>query len=107
MLRPLVVLARGAEAPSRMLSYVWGGSGTPGAVVESPFFGGVNAMIIVHNATTPVGVWISERVNIVADHQRAFGMVPSRVSHILLSADSDDTGTRNRAFVRNIEFRPK
>ena len=106
MLRPLFVLLRGADAPGRMLSYVWGGFGTPGEVVESPYFGGVNAIIVVHNQATPVGGWIMERVNVVADHQRAFGTTPSMVSHILVSADSDDTGTRNRAFVRNIMFAP-
>lgn len=107
LLRPVIELLRGRDSPSRMLSYVWGGFGEPGEVVESPFFGGVNAMIIIRNETDLVGGWIMERVNVVADHKRAFGFTPIATSHVLVGADSDDTRTRNRAFVRNISFVPK
>jgi hypothetical protein len=100
-------MARGPDAPSRMLSYVWGGFGKPGEIFESPFFGGVNAMIICRNETAPVGSWIKERFNVVADFERAFGLAPSAVAHILIEADSDDTGTRTHAFVRNILFSQK
>ena len=107
LLRPVIELLRGPDAPSRMLSYVWGGFGKPGEVVESPFFGGVHVLIICRNETDPVGSWIMERFNVVADHERAFGITPSAAAHVLVSADSDDTGTRSRAFVRNIVFAPK
>jgi hypothetical protein len=81
MLRPLIELVRGSDAPSRMLSYVWGGFGKPGEVVKSPFFGGVNAIVICRNETDAVGSWIMERFNVVADHERAFGITPSAVAH--------------------------
>ena len=76
-------------------------------VVKSPFFGGVNAMTIIRKETDRVGGCIMERVNVVADHKRAFGITPNTTSHIMVGADSDDTGARNRAFVRNIRFVPK
>ena len=60
-----------------------------------------------NDETDPVGRWIMERFNVVADFERAFGITPSRASHVLVGADSDDTGTRTRAFVRNILFAPK
>ena len=107
LLRPVIELVRGPDAPSRVLSYVWGGFGKPGDLIESPSFGSVNAMIICRNETDPVGSWIMERFNVVADFERAFGITPSRASHVLVGADSDDTGTRTRAFVRNILFAPK
>ena len=107
LLRPVIELVRGPDTPSRMLSYVWGGFGKPCEVVKSLFCGGVNAMTIIRNETDPVGGWIMERVNVVADHKRAFGITPNTTSHILVGADSDDTGARNRAFVRNIRFVPK
>jgi len=103
LLRPAIELLRGADAPGRMLSYVWGGFGKPGDLVESPFFGGVNAMII-SRVNDPVGIWVMERVNVVADHERAFNRTPSHVAHILISADSDDTKTHSQAFVRNLDF---
>ena len=107
MMRPLVEMARGADAPSRVLSYVWGGFGKPGDMIESPFFGAVNAMIICRNARAPVGEWVSEEFDVIADHERAFGSMPTKVAHILLAADSDDTGGKNRASVRKITFRAK
>ena len=100
-------MVRGPDAPSRMLSYVGGGFGKPCEVVESPFFGSVNAMIIIRNETDPVGDWVMERVDVVADHKRTFGITPNVTSHVLVGADSDDTRTRNRAFVRNVNFVPK
>ncbi len=107
LLRPVIELVRGPDAPSRMLSYVWGGFGKSGDVVESPFFGGVNAMIISRTGIDPVGSWITERFNVIADHERAFGITPIAVAHVLIGADSDDTETRNRAYVRKITFVPK
>ena len=64
-------------------------------------------MIIIRNKTDPVGGWIMERISVVTDHKGAFGITPIATSHVLVGADSDDTRTRNRAFVRNISFVPK
>ena len=107
MMRPLVEMARGVNAPSRALSYVWGGFGNTGDMIESPFFGAVNAMIICRNAEAPVGEWLSEKFDVIADHKRAFGSIPVKVAHILIAADSDDTGGMNRASVRKIMFRAR
>ena len=107
IMRPLVEIIRGTDAPGRMLSYVWGGFGNPGDMIESPFFGAINAMIICRNATAPVGEWVYEEANLIADHERAFGSTPTKAAHILLAADSDDTGSKNRASVRKIMFRAK
>ena len=107
IMRPLVEIVRGTDAPSRMLSYVWGGFGNPGDMIESPFFGAINAMIICRNAGAPVGEWVNEEANIIADHERAFGSTPTKTAHMLLAADSDDTGGINRASVRKIMLRAK
>lgn len=104
LLRPVFELFRGSDSPSRMLSYVWAGFGKPGDTFESPFFGGVNAMIIGENENSPIGQWQTQRVNVIADHKRAFGFAPRTTEHILISADSDDTGSSNRAWIRNIKF---
>ncbi|MEK9724327.1 MAG: DUF3047 domain-containing protein [Rhodospirillaceae bacterium] len=104
LLRPMVELARGSDAPARVLSYVWGGFGAPGQVVESPFFGSVNAMIVARTQAAPVGEWLAERVDVAADHKRVFGTDPVKAAHVLIAADSDDTGADNRAFVRGLAF---
>ncbi|MEQ9172375.1 MAG: DUF3047 domain-containing protein [Rhodospirillales bacterium] len=108
LLRPLVELARGTDAPARTLSYVWSGDATtPGAVVASPYFGDVNVMIVARTGDAPLGAWLRETVDVAADHQRVFGRRPLRVAHVLIGADSDDTGSRNRGFVRGISFQAR
>ncbi|HCS71922.1 MAG TPA: hypothetical protein DIW51_18340 [Rhodospirillaceae bacterium] len=105
LLRPLVELARGKDAPARTLSYVWSGDATtPGTVVASPYFGDVNVMIVARSGHAPLGTWLRETVDVAADHERVFGRRPLRASHVLIGADSDDTGSRNRGFVRGISF---
>jgi hypothetical protein len=104
LMRPLVELARGKDAPARTLSYVWSGDGTPGAVVHSPYFGDVNVMIVTRTGDAPVGQWLRETVDVAADHERVFGRPAQRAAHVLIGADSDDTGSRNRGFVRGISF---
>ena len=64
-------------------------------------------MTIIRNESDPVGGWIMEWVNVVADHKGIFGITPIATSHVLVGADSDDTRTRNRAFVHDISFVPK
>ncbi len=108
LLRPLVELARGVDAPARTLSYVWSGdTTTPGTVVASPYFGDVNVMIVARTGSAPLGIWLRETVDVAADHERVFGRRPLRASHVLIGADSDDTGSRNRGFVRGVSFRAR
>ncbi|MEQ8226543.1 MAG: DUF3047 domain-containing protein [Rhodospirillales bacterium] len=107
MLRPLVELARGKNTPGRTISYVWSGYGTPGQIVASPYFGEVNVMIVARTAESPVGEWLREQVDVAADYERVFGHRPGRTAHILIGADSDDTQSRNKGFVRDITFQPE
>ena len=104
LLRPLVELARGKDAPGHTLSYVWSGYGRPGEVVRSPYYGSVNVMIVARNGSAPLGRWLTETVDVAADHLRVFGHPATHTADILIGADSDDTGNRNRAFVRHIAF---
>jgi len=40
---------------------VWGGYGNPADVIESPYYGTVNAMIIVRNQSALGGDWVVEK----------------------------------------------
>lgn len=102
--RPVIELAHGADAPGRVISYVWAGHGAQGDLVESPYFGDTNVMLISRTEADPVGQWISERVDVVEDHRRIFGQEPTRVAHILIASDSDDTETRLQGQVRDLGF---
>lgn len=104
LLRPLVELARGKDAPGRGISYVWSGYGKPGDVVDSPFLGAAHKMVVTRNGAAPTGQWLTEHVDVAADHERLFGSRPKSVAQVMIGADSDDTGGKNRAFVRHIAF---
>jgi hypothetical protein len=104
LMRPLLEVWRGTDTPSRGISYVWAASGSHGEIIKSPYFGEANVMIVTRNALDAVNNWVMERVDIVADHERAFGFSPSVVAHMLISADSDDTGTENQAYIKGLRF---
>ena len=102
--RPLVEIWRGPNTPSRGISYVWATPGVTGEVISSPYFGESNVIIITRNDKDPVNTWISERVDVVADHVRIFGFAPTVAAHLMISADSDDTEAKNQAFVKELRF---
>jgi len=71
--------------------------------------------IITHHMTSRVkmvaagggrdlGVWHSERRNVLADYRRAFGEDPPRVASIGIMSDSDNTGTSITAYYGDIRF---
>ena len=102
--RYLLEVWRGSDTPSRGISYVWTALGAPGEIIKSPYFGEANVMIVTRNNTDVVKNWVKERVDIVADHERAFGFTPTVAAHILISSDSDDTGTKNQVSVKGLRF---
>lgn len=102
--RPMVELLHGANAPGRVISYVWAGYGQQGDVVKSPYFGDNNVMVICRTGADPVGEWVSERFDVAGDHQRIYGSPPTQVAHVLIASDSDDTRSRMQAQVRNLGF---
>ena len=102
--RPFIKRKKGPNAPGRMLAYIWAGHGHRGDLYSSPFFGKINKMIVKRNSGDATGVWLKEQVDIFSDHKKAFGTVPTKVTQILISADTDNTKTSNTGFVRKIKF---
>ena len=104
LLRPMVELIEGKNAPGRMLSYIWTGYGKADELYKSPFYGGVNVMIVKRNSSDPLNKWQKESVNLVADYQRAFGSKPHKISEILIGADTDDLLGSSIGRLRNINL---
>ena len=102
--RSLMDIWCGSDAPSRGISYVWADSGVIGEVIPSPYSGESNVMIIARNGKDPVNRWVTERFDVVADHKRVFGFAPTVAAHLMISADSDDTGINNQAFIKSLLF---
>jgi Protein of unknown function (DUF3047) len=102
--RPLVEAYAGENAPGRVLVYVWGGDHPRGEWVESPHLRSAGAMRVLRPADSPTGQWFEERVDIVQDYREAFGEDPPDPTQIAISADTDDTGSTSRGFVKDLAF---
>ncbi|WP_137181398.1 DUF3047 domain-containing protein [Roseomonas sp. AR75] len=101
-----------SRLPRSVLMYVWGGTGmegqdSPGGFFPSPWNRGIAMLRVQRPAAAPRGRWVEERVNLGADWQAAFGSnaVPA-VMEVIVSTDSDDTGTPVEAQVENIRLVP-
>lgn len=108
LLRRLGAAMRGAIAGApfagRVLTYVWGGTGEPGALIASPYMAGDGYLIVLRNGTTPLGEWMDEAVDFRADFQRAFGGDAPAPIYVAVSADTDDRGGVSRAGVAALRF---
>lgn len=104
LLRPVVKAFRGADAPGRGISYVWGGDQDRGTMVASPYQEDSAVIVIKRTSADPIGEWMTEQVDFVADYRQAFGVDPIGITHVLISADSDDVASPNRAEVRALRF---
>jgi len=52
----------------------------------------------------PIGVWLTEEVDLAADYRETFGSEPPNPIHIAIGADSDDTGVSGRGSVADLVF---
>lgn len=75
----------------RGLTYCWGG-GPPGRRLPNPYAPRDGAVIILRGEEAPLATWLEEVVDVAADHATAFGEPAPAVTHLALSADTDDRG---------------
>ncbi|MGY6569911.1 MAG: DUF3047 domain-containing protein [Salinarimonas sp.] len=85
-----------------ILVYVWGGAGAPGTIVPNPYTRGRGVYLIQRPASSGTGQWQSERVDLAADHQRAFGQPSGILVGLAIASDSDDMDGLNRARIADL-----
>ena len=78
------------EDQARVLVYVWGGDAARGAVLPSAYLGPRGRTVVLRG---PAPGRHAERVDLAADHARAFGTPPAALVGLAISADSDDTAS--------------
>lgn len=78
------------EDRARVLVYVWGGDAARGAMLPSAYLGARGRTVVLR---APAPGKFSERVDLAADHARAFGTAPAALVGLAVSADSDDTAS--------------
>lgn len=75
----------------RGLTYCWGG-GPRGRRLPNPYAPSDGAIIILRGAEAPLASWQEEVVDVASDYSLAFGGAAPAVTHLALSADTDDRG---------------
>lgn len=80
----------------RAVTYLWGGA-PAGARLPNPYAPRDGALVCLRGPEAPLGAWLTERVEPAADFRAAFGVAAPPVTHLALSADTDDLGGIARA----------
>jgi len=82
-----------APRPVPTLRYVWTTARVPEeTIVDSPYLPGVVRSIVVQGGIVSPLAWVSEKRDLVADFQAAFGKLPpDRVQAIAIFTDNDQT----------------
>ncbi len=94
----------GYEIPGQLLTYVWGGHGKKGTIIENPHFREKGYYIILRPGAFASFDWQNETIDFRKDYQTIFGHAPPPPTHVAISGDSDDTQSVGRASVRALEF---
>lgn len=96
--------ALGDVPPGRVLTYVWGGDRERGTMFENPHNPENGRMIVLRPSAAPTGEWMMERVDLVADYERAFGEPATLPAAIAVSGDADDLMEMSFGLIRGIRF---
>lgn len=81
----------GRTGRTRALVYVWDSKQPVGTILPSPFYPQTEKLIVLESAGSPVGKWVSERVDLASDYRRAFGAEPPNVEKIACASGSAHT----------------
>ncbi len=96
----------GQTPPFASLNYIWANRLHNRAMLPNPFTGRAQ-MILVEQGSAKVGQWVEESANLIQDYRRAFGGDPPRTARLAIMTDSDNTGSRTRAWLDYIEIARK
>ena len=87
----------GEQMPYATLMYVWCNFRPPGTVIRGPRTDRVRK-IVVESGSANLNRWLDYERDIRQDFVRAFGEAPGALVGIGIMTDSDNTGTRTRAW---------
>ena len=101
-------LLYGEALPAAALCYVWDNRHPPGTSVWNAYSGQVR-MVVVRSAGA--GAWSAEMRDVAADWRAAFGTrypgPPPRISGVVVSADTDQTGEAVTAWFGDLALEPR
>jgi len=97
-----VKLIYGRYPPHSSLVYIWESRKHEERIITSAYTGKVR-FIILQSEASNAGKWLTERVNILDDYEKAFGRMPPSIGGIGIMNDSDNTGEKSVSYVDYIE----
>ena len=93
------------DMPGRTLMYVWGGTHHRGDVLDGPYPSIMPGhLLICRPGGSPLGEWFKESVALADDYLRLFGEKPTKITHLAIAADSDNSESESRAFLSNLRL---
>ena len=85
------------------VKYVWSASLPVSTTTKSPY-NSETKIVVLRNQSSPLGTWVSEKVNAYEDYKRLFGREPRHGQAIGLMSDSDNTESRAQAHYKGISI---
>ncbi len=110
--RTKLALARstaGQDVPTQTLCYVWDNKLAIDTALTSPFTKRIR-FIVLQSGSAKLGQWVTQKRNLVADHQRMFGdesegKTPD-ITGVAVQADSDNTHGHGLAYFGDVTLAP-
>ncbi len=85
------------------LVYTWAHSEPVGWTAPNSRFERA-VQVVLRSRDDPVGQWVEESRDVVADFRDWFGFDPPPISHVAFLVDADDTGGEARAWFGDLTF---
>lgn len=93
----------GSQVPDGAVNYVWDNRQPVGTVRDNAYTDRAK-MQVLQSGGAQAGRWVSERRDVVADFQRAFGHPPRRITGLAIATDTDNTGEEARGGFADFHF---
>ncbi|MBI5789944.1 MAG: DUF3047 domain-containing protein [Rhodocyclales bacterium] len=96
-------ILHGDVLPDAALNYVWDNRHVVGTWQANAYTDRAR-MLVLRSGATDVGRWVTERRDVGADFQVAFGHAPRRLTGLALASDTDNTGETAHAGFADFRF---
>lgn len=94
----------GQYPPHSTLNYIWSNKYFKEDMLKSSYFPKTSRMILLEKGNKEIGVWKTEKVNIIEDYKKYFGDEPPKKALIAISSDSDNTHEKATSYIDYIKI---
>ena len=102
MLNRLRFSAVGLPAAGKFVTYVWAVDQPPADVYPNPYLPEIGAIYVLRRSAVASRQWHTERRDLRADFESAFGHPAGELLYLAISADSEQAGGKSVARIRRL-----